>query len=67
MRPFFIALLLLATPALAQEADSLAARVPSGAGAYIEIRGLGERVDQLWESPLADAIRERAGASAAAE
>jgi len=68
MRPIFAALILLAVPALAQEVaqevtqerTSIAARVPAGPTAYVEIRGLGERVDKLWSSPLADAIRAHA-------
>ena len=57
MRLLFATLVLLAVPVLAQERTSLAARAPAGATAYVEVRGLGERVDKLWASPLADSIR----------
>jgi hypothetical protein len=57
VRPIFAALVLLTAPALAQERAPIAARVPSGATAYFEVHGLGDRADKLWDSPLADAIR----------
>ena len=56
--PALLALLvLLALPALAEEQQSLAARLPAGATAYLEVRGLGQRIGALWDSPLADSIR----------
>ena len=61
MRSLVALLVLLVAPALAQERSSIAARAPAGATAYVEIRGLGERADQLWASPLADAIRNHPG------
>jgi len=57
MRLLFATLVLLAVPTFAQERTPLAARAPAGATAYVEVRGLGERVDKLWASPLADSIR----------
>jgi len=58
MRSLIAVLFVLAAPVFAQERSSIASRAPAGATAYVEIRGLGERVDQMWASPLADAIRE---------
>jgi len=63
MRLVFAALVIFAAPQwsaplLAQERTPLAERAPAGATAYVEIRGLGDRVEKLWDSPLAEAIRQ---------
>jgi len=57
MRLALVALVLFALPSLADDSPPIAARMPAGATAYFEVNGLGQRVQALWESPLADSIR----------
>jgi len=51
-----LALCLLLTPVLAEEAD-LARRFPAGATAYVEARGLAGKLDAIVESPLGRSVR----------
>lgn len=55
MRLLGVSLLLLSAPLLAQE-ERLAARLPQGAVALVEVRGLAGRVDDFLASPLGRAI-----------
>ncbi|MHC4959931.1 MAG: hypothetical protein ACYTGN_16320 [Planctomycetota bacterium] len=50
-----LAVCLLVAPALAGE-QSLASRFPAGASAYVEVTGLGERVDGFLASPLGTSL-----------
>jgi len=52
MRKALVVLILAASAAVAEERESIAARVPAGATAYFEIDGLAQRADALFASPL---------------
>ena len=49
MRLALTALILLTLPAFADESPSIAARMPAGATGYLEVSGLGQRVEALGE------------------
>ncbi|MHC4849227.1 MAG: DUF3352 domain-containing protein [Planctomycetota bacterium] len=57
MRTILAALILIAAPALAEERQPIAARVPAGATAYFEVDGLARRTEEFFESPLFAAIK----------